>query len=841
MHSRREFLQRAAALSGVSVAWGVVPESIARAASLDPEPGSTFLDADHVVILMQENRSFDHAYGALRGVRGFDDPVAFRLANGNPVWLQTNDKGETYCPFRMNMKETKATWMGSLPHSWENQNDARNHGYYDKWLQAKANDIPEYHSMPLTLGYYTREDIPYYYALADAFTICDQNFCSSLTGTTPNRLYLWTGTVRATRDGKSAPIVRNEEIDYPLEASYTTFPERLESHGISWKVYQNEINLDSGLTEDESVWLNNFSDNPLEWFTQYGVRHAKSYQAHLARNLKELPNQIAALKTTMESEADAGDRRDAAKKIADLKAQLKSAKEDSLKWSRVKFEGLSDHEKNLHIKAFTINEGDPDYRTLSTIEYEADGEKRQVQVPKGDVLHQFRKDVDEGTLPAVSWLVPPESFSDHPSSAWYGAWYVAETLNILTKNPDVWKKTIFILCYDENDGYFDHIPPFTAPHPKREGTGKVSYGIDTSADYLEMDLELKRQPKENCREGSIGLGYRVPLVIASPWSRGGMLSSEVFDHTSILRFLEVFLSHKTGRPLKEENISDWRRLVCGDLTSTFQPWNGEPAPAPTFPPRDEFIESIHRASFMPPTESRPLSPDQIQYAGSNGLGGRQEKGTRPLLPALYELYVTGELSSERSAFEVRFLVDDRHFGRQTLGAPFKACAYLAPGKLETRAYATTPRGSVDDSWKLADFADGLYNLRIDGPNGFYREFKGSAEDPLLTVNHGYGYSGGMRATGRWVGRATGDIEVYLQNSGDHPLEVTLKDASYGLAMQTVRLQPRDQKRVSFESSKSEGWYDLVVTVDGHEKFFKRFAGHADTGRISSSDPRIGRA
>ena len=75
--------------------------------------------------------------------------------------------------------------MHSLPHSWSNQVNARNDGKYDQWLNVKRNSKPEYFHMPLTMGFHTREDPPFNYALADAFIICDQNFCSSLTGTQP--------------------------------------------------------------------------------------------------------------------------------------------------------------------------------------------------------------------------------------------------------------------------------------------------------------------------------------------------------------------------------------------------------------------------------------------------------------------------------------------------------------------------------------------------------------------------------------------------------------------------------------------------------------------------------
>jgi phospholipase C len=182
--------------------------------------------------------------------------------------------------------------------------------------------------------------------------------------------------------------------------------------------------------------------------------------------------------------------------------------------------------------------------------------QREINIPKGDILHQFRQDVTTGNLPTVSWLVAPENFSDHPSSAWFGAWYVSEVMDILTQNPDVWKKTIFILTYDENDGYFDHVPPFVAPNPRDETTVKTSEGINTSVDYVTMEQVRKKNIEEKfMRQRSIGLGYRVPLAIASLWSRGGVLCSQVFDHTSSLQFLETFLSEKKKKKNQESNIS----------------------------------------------------------------------------------------------------------------------------------------------------------------------------------------------------------------------------------------------------------------------------------------------
>jgi phospholipase C len=188
MNARREFLKKAALLSGAATLPNVIPMSIQKALAIDADPNSTFYDAEHVVILMQENRSFDHMFGTLKGVRGFNDPRPFTLPDQDPVWLQKDAAGNAYAPFHIDINNTRITWQGGLPHSWTDQLAARNGGRYDQWLPVKS---------LMCLGHYDRLDIPFYYAMADAFTICDHNFCSSLTGTTPNRLFMWTGNIRA--------------------------------------------------------------------------------------------------------------------------------------------------------------------------------------------------------------------------------------------------------------------------------------------------------------------------------------------------------------------------------------------------------------------------------------------------------------------------------------------------------------------------------------------------------------------------------------------------------------------------------------------------------------------
>src|SRR5688500_612716 len=341
MDTRREFLKKAGLLSGGAGLMQVLPPSIAKALAIDQANGSTWKDAEHVVFLMQENRSFDHAYGSLQGVRGFNDPRAIRLPNKNLVWLQTNKEGETYVPFRLDIHNTKATWMSSLPHSWTDQVDARNNGHYDKWLDSKHSGNKDYKAIPLTLGFHNRQDIPFYYALADAFTVCDQNFCSSLTGTTPNRLHFWAGTIRDKQEPSARANVWNGDADYVNEVSYKTYPERLEEQGISWKVYQNEISAGVGLEGEADGWLTNFGDNPLEYFTQYKAKLSREYIAHLPVKKQQLETEISALEIEAARQNDEAAKAAATKKLQDKKSWLAQVIKEQQTYTNEQYNKLS--------------------------------------------------------------------------------------------------------------------------------------------------------------------------------------------------------------------------------------------------------------------------------------------------------------------------------------------------------------------------------------------------------------------------------------------------------------------------------------------------------------------
>ncbi|MHA4739769.1 phosphocholine-specific phospholipase C [Dyadobacter sp. MSC1_007] len=833
MDSRREFLKKAALLSGSAGMMSLFPESVQRAMAIHPDPNTTYLDAEHVVILMQENRSFDHSYGKMQGVRGFNDPRAISLPNKNKVWLQTDAKGDTYAPFHLDIKNTKATWMHDLPHSRESQVDAYNGGKYDKWLASKRSGQKEYADMPLTLGFYDREDIPFYYALADAFTICDQNFCSSMTPTHPNRYYLWSGTIREKPDIDSLAVVRNSYFSINKPVKWKTFPERMQEAGVSWKFYQNEVGAVMQFHPGKGSWLSNFGCNPLERYAQYNVKFSKDFIHYAKIEVEKIKKDLPALKEKLA--AASGAEKDKLTKTLDQRnALLEKLEADLAEFSEENFKKLSVLERGIHESAFVTNRNDPDYLKLTTLTYEEKGETRKLEMPKGDIFYQFRKDVNEGKLPAVSYLAAPQNFSDHPSAPWYGAWYVSETLDILTKNPEVWKKTIFILCYDENDGYYDHIPPFSIPNPFKPNSGKVSYGIDIKSEYVTLEQDQSQVPKNNAREGAIGLGFRVPLVVASPWSRGGKVCSQVFDHTSIIQFLEEFTSHKSKKQVRETNITEWRRTICGNISTVFQPYDPSTYKKPQPVNREEILTTIHKAQFKDvPANFKALTAVEIGKINSDPVQStflpKQEPGTRPSCAIPYELYVDGALSADKTSFEVSMHVGNKVFGQKSAGAPFIIYA-MNPYEgevLRVWNYAVKAGDTLTETFKLAGFEGGDYHLRVYGPNGYFREFAGNAQEPEVKVSCGYVLDK--------KGKPTGDVELIADNRGKKPMALRVTDNSYQQKEIVLNLPPEATVKTLIPASKSHQWYDFNVH-NGAKEAIMRFAGRVETGKEGITDP-----
>ena len=404
-----------------------------------PSVCSKLTDVEHVVILIQENRSFDHYFGSYRGVRGFSDQ-SMDFRQPDPANTTKSPVG-SLLPFHLDTSTTNAACTHDISHDWVPQHQSWNNGAMDSFVTSRlpinSNDAV------LSMGYYTRADLPYYYALADAFTICDNFFCSAMGPTDPNRLYTMAASLDpdGTSGGPILQTIVTNRISVYGRLTYTTMPEQLQTRGISWKVYSSP---------DETVAGGILSDNVLSYFKNFQDPSSVLYQ-------------------------------------------------------------------NAFGPQFPVD---------------------------------FLADVASGNLPQVSWLVASVLTSDHPPSpSVFGENIVSLIVSALAANPALWAKTLFLITYDENGGFFDHVPPVTAP-------------LGTPGEYVTApavpDPTVVGTPPIG---GPIGLGFRVPTLIISPFSRGGFVSSDLFDHTSILRFLETRFGAEVP------NLSAWRRATVGDLTS----------------------------------------------------------------------------------------------------------------------------------------------------------------------------------------------------------------------------------------------------------------------------------
>lgn len=207
-------------------------------------------------------------------------------------------------------------------------------------------------------------------------------------------------------------------------------------------------------------------------------------------------------------------------------------------------------------------------------------DKGMLRGPRG----QFEFDAINDRLPTVSWIIPTSTESEHPDyMPAAGAAFVASKIDAIAANPEVWAKTVFILNYDENDGIFDHAVPPTPP----PGT-----------------------PHEFVAGLPVGAGFRVPCILISPWTAGGWVCSQPFDHTSIVQFLEKF----TG--VREPNISDWRRATFGDLTAAFRFGDAKAQP-PVLPDTSGPLSlALDEAAILPkPVVPGPGQPLPMQEAG----------------------------------------------------------------------------------------------------------------------------------------------------------------------------------------------------------------------------------
>jgi len=675
--SRRRFLHSVSGAAAVLASASGRPERV-RAVTT----AGDITDVKHVVILMQENRSFDHYFGKLRGVRGYSDRSTIFLPGMYSVFNQPNFLTRQY-PFPLRMSsgkpdpETLAQCQGDMPHSWSDQHFAWNSGKLDRWMLAKLKIG--------TLGYLDRSDLPLYYTLADNYTICDAYHCSGLTSTGPNRTFLFSGMIDA--DGRYGEPAKEGGSESGL--TWQTYAEVLQSAGIRWHLYQDAEN--------------NYGDNGLAYFSQFENAPAGSV---------------------------------------------------------------------LH----THGMGDVPPVTGST--------------PK-DIVAAIKADVLAGSLPEVSWIVTDQITSEHPiGPPVNGENFVYDLLQALAANPDVLNSTVLFINYDENDGFFDHVPPPVPP-------------AGTPGEFMDGD--------------PIGLGFRVPMLVISPWTRGGWVNSEVFDHTSVIQFLESW-SAATGRSARCPYISDWRRAVCGDLTSVFD-FSSPVYGLPSLPKPGPTISGSTCAPLPNPSPKTNAQPTQ-------------EEGTRPAraLPYQPNASITEwQYGSNNQILLWITMTNDAPLATKAAHFAVYANQYRSGGPWQYTVPAQG--GSVRDFFNCGSgFGDGKYDFTVIGPNRFLRRVTGNTKS---------GAAKNVEVASRFaITSSTGKMAVWfdMKNGSSQQVQFKITSNNYRSDGPWTYTVTAGQSASDYFNAVAytNGWYDFTVTVNTDSSWSRRFVGHIETGAPSVS-------
>ena len=673
--SRRRFLQytglgAAAAMTAAGCTGG--PRAAPGRSAARPEGSSgTIADVRHVVILMQENRSFDHYFGTLRGVRGFGDKQILTYPDGTTIFQQP-DKARGDLGYLLPYRLTEQV-DGDLDHSWAGDHEARNGGLWNNWVPAKTEQ---------TMGYFTRDEIPFHYALADAFTICDGYHQAIMAPTSPNRMYLWTGTSSGWTSNPG-----DYTVDFGAGA-VMTYPELLQKAGISWQVYANNQVGDSGDYPD--YFLGDYGDNPLWFYQQYNTTNSRhGGTGALAVRGAVTPWQTGA------------------------------------------------------------------------------GAPPLSKTHAAYVLSSFIRDVKSGKLPQVSWIVAPAGYCEHPSyTPDYGAHYVNTVLQTLFANPGLWQSTALFVTYDEHDGFFDHQLP---PVPEASVTDEHIGGLP------------------------IGPGTRVPMLICSPWTRGGYVDSNVYDHTSMLQFLAAW----TG--VKPANVTSWRASVTGDLTAAFDFGHPDFSIPQNIPTLDQTwaLTQLTGGSTEPPVHGAQEMP-------------AQEPGTRPHRPTSCQLHA--DVTVNRTTRQVTAaLTNTGQVGASLAVYPDN---YVAFGGAAFTVLPSAPRSYVWD----ATLTGGRYAFSVYGPDGFLTSFAGQ----VVPAGQDSGPVPVVTATLQ-PGTGAPAVELTLANEGREAVTYTLIPHDYEGRAQTVTVRAGRSSAISWPTDQY-GYYDVVITASAAGGFRRRYAG-----------------
>ncbi len=752
--SKRRFLHSSLGMGAAATVLSTFPPAIRRALAIEANNATgTINDVQHVVLLMLENRSFDSYFGTYKGARGYGDRFPVPAPGTPNIFYQT-------------YTGAAAPGAGTLiPYHLDETagNAIRAGGTPHTWVDAQAawdsgrmSNWPD-SKTPLSMGYYEAAEVPFQRSLAEAFTLCDHYHCSMHTGTIANRLFYWTGSNGPNgTDPNGGAYTPTAGLNNEFNGGNDIGPS---TTGWTWTTYADRLEKAGVKWKVYQSLIDNYGCNEM-----MGFRHWRKAIEDMPAGRR--PIYVATENIQTQPATAAGPFYDPA--IDDALSPL--------------------------AKGFG-----------NTMPY--------------GFLETFRDDIQNGNLPAVSWIIPPSIYSEHPgpSSPAQGGWYVQEVLDALTANPEVWSKTVLLINFDENDGFFDHLPPPTAPAHNPDGTlagGQTLSDSDMAVEYHNYAPIDGTQPAVDGRP--FGPGPRVPMWVVSPWSRGGFVDSQVFDHTSTLMFLEKRFG------MKEPQISNYRRAICGDLTSCFNFVNPNSAPLATLTGRTDKVTADNLAASqaalgaVPKSTATPGSPLPVQAAG-----------TLPSRALPYELHTTAQVAAGAGTVTLAFANNSAGNAGAVFHVYDKKHLDLVP-----RRYAVEAGKTLNGVWTIPVADNGAYDLWVLGPNGYHREFVGNLDELEP--------AGGPEIQVCYEVCSPAQVVAKLYNKGSRACTFSAAAKAYFTdGPWTATVQPGAVGELTWTLGGSGNWYDFVVTCDAAPSFQRRFAGRVENGSDSVTDPAMG--
>jgi phospholipase C len=415
------------------------------------------------------------------------------------------------------------------------------------------------------------------------------------------------------------------------------------------------------------------------------------------------------------------------------------------------------------------------------------------------VLRDFIADCASADIPEVSWIVAPAAWTEHPTYAPNnGAVYTDRVIQAVHDNPELWESTLIILNYDEPDhanrigegGFFDHVVP---PIPEAGTVGERAPGIKP------------------------GMGGRVPFVLVSPWTRGGFVNSEVFDHTSTIQLIEDW-TKSLGRPAICTNINDWRRGVSGNLLSAIDFSNFDTS-FPKLPKPADLLKSVVVDAGLPAV---PQPAVGAQVMPTQPITGHAKRSPLSFQPngVLVENPATGAVTA---AFTVEGGPNGKAVSLVGLADKYvPALVGAEPLGIGQDALPLTASNHRSNSYTWDTKAtNGSYAFTFYGPDHFIRSFAGTvvpADDrtsaqPRVDVRLVKGHA-----------RSNATVEFALSAIGRRSVTYTLTANDFAGKMTTIVVPAGKRSVISWPTE--DGYYDVIITAKESADFKQRYAGRA---------------